>query len=147
MDDTPSTNNIAGWPAASRALRTAAMSDFTRCGFVVRGQNDLMAWFCRFFRMASHSVAGNPVSRFQRYEHPARGVGTYRSSGVKTYRCARPTLSPAFRQLDKAVSSRQCLWMGRQRFSRFQISEPDARRPAPCRILPNSGERWSIVGM
>ena len=29
MELTPSTNSIAGWPAASSARRTAAMSDFT----------------------------------------------------------------------------------------------------------------------
>jgi hypothetical protein len=41
-------------PAASRALRTAAMSDFTRCGFVVRGQNDFDGVVLSAFRMASY---------------------------------------------------------------------------------------------
>jgi hypothetical protein len=120
------------------------MSDFTRCGFVVRGQNDFDGVVLSAFRMASYQwqAIRDPMG-FQRYEHPARGVGTYRSSGVKTYRCARPELVARIQAVGRRrfPAASACGWEDKD-FRGFRFQNPThavQHRAGSCQTAVNGG--------
>ena len=154
IEETPSTNSIAGCPAASiaRADRRRCRTSRPVAVSLCVASTALIAWplSARQRRLDGRAAARpRPRARSIMLHVRARGAGTCRSSGGRTCRSRRPApCRPATGCWRSRPPSRRCRSTGKMITSPASIfSTRFTPSTAGLNSRAKAGERWSSVGM